>query len=129
MSQPLIYVDRSRIIEGKLDDLREAMDDLVEFVNANEPDLLAYNVYFDEARTRMTVVHVHADSDSLAFHMKVAGPRFPPFAEFIRMESIDIYGEPRDGLVERLNEKAETLGTGVVRVHDHHAGVDRLAAV
>lgn len=58
--------------------------------------------------------------------MKVAGPKFPPIGEFIRLLSIDVYGRPDAGLVAGLRQKAEMLGSGTVRVHDLHAGFTRL---
>lgn len=124
----LVYVDRSRVKEGCLPDLEAAMTDLVEFVDANEPDILSYTVYFDEAEARMTVIHIHADSASLAHHLAVAGPLFPPIGEFVELESIDVYGRPDEGVLSQLSEKASTLGTGRVTVHDPHRGIDRLAA-
>lgn len=127
MSEPIIYVDQSEIRDGKLEELEKGLNELAEFVEENEPQLLAYNVYFNEDRTRMTVVHVHSDSESLEFHMQVAGQQFPKFAEFIQLESIDIYGAPSDDLVERLRGKAEMLGSGAVRVHDFHTGVARFS--
>jgi len=74
----------------------------------------------------MTVLHVHADSASLERHMEVAGPRFPPIGELISMVGIDVYGRPSEGVLARLREKAELLGSGRVRVHDHHAGFARI---
>jgi hypothetical protein len=126
MSQPIVYVDTSEVRPGRLEELKTAMDDLARFVEANEPQLVAYNVYFSQEGTRMTVLHINPDSASLEFHMKVAGPKFPPIAEFIRMLAIDVYGRPADALVGRLREKAELLGSGTVRVHDLHAGFARL---
>jgi hypothetical protein len=73
----------------------------------------------------MTVLHINPDSASLEFHMKVAGPRFPPIGGFIKMLSIDVYGRPDGGLVERLRQKSEMLGSGTVRVHNFHAGFAR----
>ena len=105
------------------------MDDLARFVQANEPQLFAYNVYFNEDGTRMSVLHINPDSASLEFHMRVAGPKFPPIGEFIRLLSIDVYGQPDDGLVEVLRQKAEMLGSGTVRVHDLHAGFARMPRV
>ena len=124
--QPIVYVDTSEVRTGRLKELKAAMVDLSEFVEANEPQLLAYNVYFSDHGTRMTVLHINRDSASLEFHMKVAGPKFPPIGEFINMLAIDVYGNPADALVDRLRRKAELLGTGVVRVHDLHAGFSRL---
>jgi hypothetical protein len=46
MSQPIVYVDTSEVRPGRLEGLKAAMNDLARFVQANEPHLLAYNVYF-----------------------------------------------------------------------------------
>ena len=126
MSEPIIYIDRSEIREGKLEELKTAMNELIEFIEANEAQLIAYNVYFNEDGTRMAVVHVHPDSASLEFHMKVAGPAFPKFAEFIQLLTIDVYGKPSDDLLEQIRQKAQMLGNGTVRVHELHAGFARL---
>ena len=126
MSQPIVYVDTSEVRDGRLEELKAAMDDLAEFVEANEPRLLAYNVYFSDDGARMTVLHINPDSESLEFHMMVAGPKFPPIGEFINMLAIDVYGHPDAALVDRLRQKAELLGSGSVRVHQLHAGFARL---
>jgi hypothetical protein len=127
MSQPIVYVDTSEVRPGRLEELKAAMNDLARFVQANEPELLAYNVYFNDGGTRMTVLHINLDSASLERHMKVAGPKFPPIGQLIRLLSIDVYGRPDAGLVEGLRQKAQMLGSGIVRVHDLHAGFARLA--
>jgi len=129
MSELIVYVDQSDIRDGKFEELKTAMNELVEFVETNEPQLIAYNVYFNEDRTRMTVLHIHSDSASLEFHFNVAGRLFPRFAEFIRLLAIDIYGKPSDDLMEQLNKKAEMLGSGAVLVHDLHAGFARFPIV
>lgn len=126
MGHPIVYVDTSNVRPGRLDELRVAMQDLTRFVEANEPQLLAYIVYFSHDGGRMTVLHVNPDSASLRTHMEIAGPRFAPIGEFIDMLCIDVYGRPDDGLVELLRRKAELLGSGTVRIHDEHAGFARL---
>ena len=127
MSQPIVYVDTSEVRAGRLDELKAAMAELARFVEPNEPRLLAYHVYFTDDGARMTVLHVNPDLASLQLHMDVAGPLFEPIGEFITMLSIDVYGEPDDAIVARLRQKAEMLGGGSVRVHDLHAGFDRLS--
>jgi len=126
MSQLIVYVDTSEVRPGRLEELKAAMNDLARFVQASEPRLLAYNVYFTDDGTRMSVLHINPDSASLERHMKVAGPKFPPIGEFIKLLSIDVYGRPDDGLVKGLRQKAKMLGSGTVRVHDFHAGFARL---
>ena len=126
LSQPIAYLDTSEVRPGRLAELKVAMNDLERFVQANEPQLLAYDVYFSDDGTRMSVLHINPDSASLERHMKVAGPMSPPIGEFIRLLAIDVYGRPDDRLVEELRQKATMLGSGTVRVHDFHTGFARL---
>ena len=125
MSDPIIYVDNSEIREGKFEALKAAMNELTQFVEANETQIYAYRVYFNERRTRMTVIHIHPDTESLEFHMNVAGPLFPKFAGFVRLLSIDLYGAPSEYIVEQLKQKAEALGGGTVKIYPPHAGFAR----
>ncbi len=128
MSEPVVYVDRSEIREGRLDDLKDAIDDLVEFIEAREPQLLYYGFFIDEEASRMTVIAVHPDSASLELHMDVGSPAFRGFADLIELKGIEVYGEPSDKVVERLREKAQTLGeTGSVAVRPLNAGFARFA--
>ena len=125
MSQPLVYVDCSEVREGALEQLKDAIRALADFIEENEPRLLSYIVYFSEDGRQMTVMHVHADSASLDYHMDVAGPRFVRFAELLTLSSIHIYGEPSDKALGQLRDKVRLLGSGEVIVHRPHAGFDR----
>jgi hypothetical protein len=124
MNQPetIVIMDSSQILEGKLAELKTAIKELVEFVEANEPRTIAYNVYFSEDGTRMTVAQVHADSASMEYHMKTAGPAFPKFRELIRLSTMDIYGKPSDSLLGQMRQKARMLGNATVVVHELQTG-------
>src|SRR5215208_4151747 len=125
MSEPLVYIDTSDVREGALEDLKGAIEEFVEFVDANEPQLIAYNVYLSDDARQMVVVHVHADPASLEHHMNVAGPVFGRFADLITLSSIRVYGAPSDKALRQLREKARLLGSGDVVVHTLHAGFAR----
>lgn len=125
MTETIIIVDTSEVREGRLEDLRAAMNALVGYARANEPRMIAYGVYISPDEGRVTVVQVHPDSASAEFHMRVAAAAFAPFAELLRMARIDVYGTPGDELLRRLHRKAELLGGGAVAVHDLHAGFSR----
>jgi quinol monooxygenase YgiN len=126
MSEPLISLDTSLIRDGRLDELKEAVTELVEFVRSNEPRPIAYEIYFDEAGSRMTVVQVHPDSASMEYHMTVAGPAFAGFAELITLTTLDVYGKPSEELLELLRRKVQMLGDATVIVHELQAGFARI---
>lgn len=127
MSDAIFYVDTSDVREGALEKLKAGMKQLAEFVEANEPRIIAYNVYFDDDANTMTVVHVHPDSASFEYHMEVAGPVFRRLAELVTLSSIHIYGEPSEKALKQSQEKALLLGQGDVFVDALHAGFTRFA--
>lgn len=127
MAEPIVYIDRSKIRPGKISELRRAIDELVDFVEVREPQLIHYGFYLDEGSSRMTVIAVHPDAASVELHMEVGGPAFRGFAELIEMEGIEVYGATSDRMLQLLDEKASTLGErGSVVVGDLHAGFARI---
>ena len=127
MSDFLVYLDTSDVRPGKLGELKVAMEDLARFVEANEPRIIAYDVYFSDDGTRMNVLQVHQDLASLEFHLEVAGPRFPPIAPLVRLRTIEIFGAVTEELVKQLEAKTQLLG-GTVMIRNLHAGFARVEA-
>jgi hypothetical protein len=123
----LVYMDTSDVREGALEELKGAIGKLAEFVDANVPRIIGYNVYFSDDGTQMTVVHLHPDSASLEQHMEVGGPEFRGFADLLTLSSIRLYGEPSEKVLRQLEDKAQLLGCRDVSVQGHHAGFTRLA--
>jgi hypothetical protein len=124
----LVYVDTSFVHTGALEELRDAIKELVDFLDANVPRLIAYNVYFSDDASQMTVVHLHPDSASLEHHLEVGGPAFQRFKELLTLSSIRVYGEPSEKAVRLLHDKAQSLGCTDISVHRQHAGFSRLPA-
>lgn len=127
-SDLIVYIDRSDIHEGRLDDLKAAIGRLVEVIEAREPQLIAYGFHLDEEAALMTVVAVHPDSTSLELHMETGGPEFRKLGDMITLRQIDVYGSISDRALEMLGQKVQMLGEGGVTVHDRFAGFARPAA-
>ena len=128
MSDPIVFVDTSDIREGKVEELRRAVAELAEFVEANEADTISYQVFFSDGDRRMTVLQIHRDSASMERHMEVAGPVFAKFADLLVLRTVDIYGSPSEKVVEQLRRKAELLGTASVVVHERQGGFARIVS-
>jgi hypothetical protein len=122
VSGPFIFIATNRLKPGKLGDERVRVPGLVEFVEANEPRLLAFNEYADEEGTEVAVVQVHPDADSMAFHMEVVAERAAAaYAETVEATTgIEVFGAPSDAVLETLRRQA---GAGVpLRVKPLHLG-------
>ena len=105
--------------------MKPAIEELASFVEANEPQIIAYNVYLSDDGARMNVIHLHRDSASLEYHMDVAAPAFQRFVDLVTMLSIQVYGDPSEKVLTQLRGKAQLLGSESVVVHAHHAGFNR----
>lgn len=126
MADPIVYIDRSRITDGKLEELKEGVRQLLDFVEGQEPRLISYGFYVDERAMRMTVIAIHPDSASLELHLTIGGPEFRKLRALVDLTEIEVYGRPSDAAVVQLREKAEMLGTAAtVTVLAPHASFAR----
>jgi quinol monooxygenase YgiN len=126
MAEPILYIDTSDIQPGHLATVRELMANLVDFVEANEPQLIAYNFYIEETDNTMTCVVVHPDSASIETHLDLGWEKFRAFADHIHQRSIDVYGEVSERVIARLRRKIDMLGRGTVTIHALHSGFSRI---
>jgi hypothetical protein len=122
VSGPFIFIATNKLRPGKLEDERERVRGLSDFIAANEPRLLAFNEYADENGTEVAVVQVHPDADSMQFHMHaVREHAVRAYAETLEATTtIRVFGRPDDAIVGMLREQA---GTGIeLSIKPHHLG-------
>jgi hypothetical protein len=122
VSGPFIFIATNRLKPGKLADERKRVPGLVDFVEANEPRLIAFNEYVDDDGTEVAVVQIHPDADSMAFHMEVVAERAAAaYAETVAATtSIQVFGTPSSAVLEMLERQA---GAGVpLTVKPFHLG-------
>jgi quinol monooxygenase YgiN len=76
MSGPLIWVGTYTVKPGKQEEARKRIVELVDFVETNEPRMIAFHVYLDQDGNMLSIVQVHPDSASMEFHMQVNAKHF-----------------------------------------------------
>ena len=122
MPSPFIFIATNRLKAGKLDRERERVPHLVEFIEANEPRLIAFNEYLSEARDEVTVVQVHPDAASMEAHMEIVRERAQAaYADTLDATvRIQVFGQPTEAILETLRQQA---GSGVeIRINGEHLG-------
>ena len=122
MSGPFIFIATNRLKPGKLADERQRVPGLVDFVEENEPRVIAFNEYANDDGTEVAVVQFHPDADSMESHLEVVADRAAAaYAETVaETTSIQVFGAPRDAVLEVLARQA---GAGVpLTVKPFHLG-------
>jgi hypothetical protein len=112
VSGPFIFIATNRLKPGKFGDERARVPGLVEFIEANELQLLAFNGYANERGTEVAVVEVHPDADSMASHMELVAERAAAaYAQTVDMTTnIQVFGTPSKAVQDLLGRQA---GAGV----------------
>jgi quinol monooxygenase YgiN len=128
MSQPFIFVGTHKIKEGKLEEFKKHLQELVEVVETNEPRLIAFNLYLDEEGGKLSGVQVHPDAASMEFHLKVVGEHIRDAYDYLEeTESIEVFGQPTDAVLGMLRDAAPP-GTPLRVMPIHEAGFTRTTA-
>jgi quinol monooxygenase YgiN len=76
MSGPLIYVGTYTVKPASQDEARRRLAELADFVETNEPRVIAFNAYLDREGNTVSIIQVHPDSASMEFHMQVNAKHF-----------------------------------------------------
>jgi hypothetical protein len=122
VTSPFIFIATNRLKPGALDRERKRVPGLVEFIEANEPRLIAFNEYVNETGDEVTVVQIHSDAASMEAHMEIVRERaLQAYADTLDATvRIQVFGEPTDAIFETLRQQA---GTGVeITVNGEHLG-------
>jgi hypothetical protein len=108
MTGPFIFIATNRLKEGKLDSEKQRLPDLIDFIEANEPRLIAFNEYVSEDGTEVAVVQVHPDADSMAFHLSLIAERAAgAYADTIdATTNIQVFGTPSGAITDMLQHQA-----------------------
>jgi quinol monooxygenase YgiN len=122
MSGPVINVFSYSIKPEKQEEARKRISELVDFVETNEPRMIAFHVYLDEDGRTLFIVQVHPDSASMEFHMRVNAKHFATAFDWLDTSiSQQLFGPISDALAAELAKWDEPL----THVPIHEAGFTR----
>ena len=127
MTEPFIFIGTHAAKEGKRADFEKGLRQIAEVVEANEPRILAFNIYLNEEGDRASVVQIHPDADSMLFHMQVVHEHIRNAAELLDTERIDIYGPPTEAVLEMIRQLT-AAGVPLTLKPRHLAGFTRLSS-
>lgn len=125
MGEPFIHVGTYSIKAGKLEEARRRIAELVDFVETNEPRMIAFHCFLDEEGSKLTIVQVHPDSASMEFHLQVNAKHFTTAFDYLdSMMSDQYYGGISPRLAAEL-AKWDDPNVAVMRMPVHEGGFTR----
>ncbi|TVP41965.1 putative antibiotic biosynthesis monooxygenase (modular protein) [Candidatus Nitrosocosmicus arcticus] len=96
------------ISEGKIKEYKKLIKEMSKLVEANEPETINYQFYFDKSKTMCTVHETYMNSEAVFFHInRVASQTvIPKIHDISRITKFVVYGTTSKKLqkaMERLN--------------------------
>ena len=120
MTEPIVFVSRNRIEEGKAEDFGVHYQKSVPLVLADNPGTLAQLAFENEEATEVTVVRLFPSADALDLQLQGADDPSKKTYEFIEPIGIEIFGTPNPTTLSIMKKIA---GSGVpVRISRHYMG-------
>ena len=107
MSAPFIFITTHVLNEGKLEDYLDQNRDFRDFVEANGPRLLDFQVYMSEDQSEVTFVFVYPDAAAADHHMQIARERIGRGLEITRTARLEVFGTPGPVLGQVLRANAD----------------------
>jgi hypothetical protein len=124
VAEPFVFVNTYKVKDGSLEDYKRLSQEVVELVEASEPDMAHFSFYINEETNAVTTLQVHRNAENMAFHMNLVGQHVETSMEYLDFSgmSIDIYGTPTEGLLEQMRH----MGGVAVSINGPITGFNRL---
>lgn len=129
MTSPLIFIGTHKVKPGKREAFKEHFAKFsAEIVEPQEPRLHSFWGYAAPDSDYVTIVQVHPDAESMAWHMEVGKDHFAvAYAEYLEQESVmQVYGNLTEDLGRALAAWQTTQDDSSVTIREPFAGFDRL---
>jgi len=120
MSEPIVFISRNKIKEGKIEEFRKHYQDSIQPIFDGKPNTLAQLGYENEEGTEFTVIRVFPNADALDQQIQGADERSKKTYEYIEPIGIEIFGAPNPSTLEKMKKIA---GSGItVNISPNYAG-------
>jgi hypothetical protein len=128
MSEPIVFVSHLRVKEGKFDDMRGLSTQVTRAMEAGRPRTLGFLLYVEQGGTRMSIIHVFPDAESMDLHFAGADERSSAAYEYVDPDGWEIYGKPSEAVLQQMRREAALAGVGLDLHPEFLAGFLRLGS-
>jgi hypothetical protein len=110
MAEPIVFISRWRIVEGKREAVEETFAQAVGFIASSKPRTALYAAYEDEMGDELRIVHAMADPAALTHHFVGSEQRSASIEGMIQLLGFEVYGNAPADTVEQLRREAAAAG-------------------
>jgi hypothetical protein len=110
MAEPIVFISRWRIVEGRREAVEEMVVQAVGLIGSSKPRTSLYAAYEDETGEELRIVHAMADAAALADHFVGSEQRSASIEGMIQLMGFEVYGDAPADTVDQLRREAAAAG-------------------
>ncbi len=102
MAEPIVFISRWRIRQGKRAALEAMFAQAVGFIGSTKPRTALFAAYLDEAGEELRFVHAVPDAAALTDHFEGSEERSASVQDMIELLGFEVYGAAPEAAVDQL---------------------------
>jgi hypothetical protein len=106
MTEPIVFVSRWRIREGKRQAFEAMFTQAVPFIASTKPRTALFAAYVDEAGEELRIIHAVPDAAAMTDHFVGSEERGGPAREVMELLGFEVYGDAPPAAVDQLKREA-----------------------
>lgn len=104
MSNDVTFSIELAVRPGELDRFKALINEMVEYIEANEPGTVVYECHLSEDGRRCHLYERYTDSSAVSRHLESFGQRFAArFGPAVETQRFVVYGDPSDEIRQAIS--------------------------
>ena len=109
MAEPVVFISRWRIREGKRAELGAMYAQAVGLIGSSKPGTALFAAYLNETSDELGIVHAFPDAAAMTDHFEGSEERSASVEEMIELLGFDVYGTAPAAAVDQLRRQAAAV--------------------
>jgi quinol monooxygenase YgiN len=126
MFEPIVFISRHRIKEGKLEGFKEVSRQNAARLEAEKPGTVVFLAFINEDGTEVSFHHLFPDAEAMDHHLEGAAERSRRAYEFLEPIRFEIFGQPSEQAMQMMGQAAESAGVPLILTPEVIGGYIRL---
>jgi quinol monooxygenase YgiN len=109
MTEPVVFISRWRIREGKRAELEAMYAPAVGLIGSSKPGTALFAAYLDGSSNELRIVHAFPDAAAMTDHFEGSEQRSASVEDMIELLGFEIYGTADAAAVDQLRRQAAAV--------------------
>jgi quinol monooxygenase YgiN len=106
MAEPVVFISRWRIREGKRAELEAMYARAAWLIGSSKPGTALFAAYLDETSGEVRIVHAFPDAAAMTDHFEGSEERSASVEEMIELLGFEVYGTAPAAAIDQLRRQA-----------------------